>query len=343
MPAPLVPADVDLRDFAFLPLDVVRLRDSTLAVEASGDEFRAAVLLWCVAWHQIPAASLPDDDRALAMYAGFGRGPGAVKDWKRVRAGALRGFVRCDDGRLYHAVLSEKAMEAAGRKEENASNKERQKRWRERMRAMCEELRSHGVTPPAGASATELETLLSATRNANANVTPVTQSNVTSNVTKMAGEGEGQGQGQGQEEQELESPNGDLSPPSPAATGVVPLTLVAGQADAEHEDEPDQPGRPPCPQSRIVALYHEILPELRQMREWNDTRRRLLGRRWAESEERQTLDWWREFFRYVRRSRFLMGKTIGRDGRPFDCDLEWLIKPTNFAKVVEGKYEDAAA
>ena len=29
-PAPLVPAEVDLRDFAFMPLDVVRLRDSGL-------------------------------------------------------------------------------------------------------------------------------------------------------------------------------------------------------------------------------------------------------------------------------------------------------------------------
>lgn len=107
--------------------------------------------------------------------------------------------------------------------------------------------------------------------------------------------------------------------------------------------EPGAPLRTACPQKAIVALYHETLPELRQVREWNETRQRLLSRRWAESPERQTLDWWRAFFGYVRRSRFLMGKTTGRDGRPFDCDLEWLIRPTNFAKVVEGKYEDEAA
>jgi hypothetical protein len=106
---PLVPAGVDLRDFAYLPMDVVRLRDSGLAVEASGDEFRAAVLLWCVAWHQIPAASLPEDDRVLAMYAGFGRD---TKGWRKVRTGALRGFERASDGRLYHRVLAEKANEA---------------------------------------------------------------------------------------------------------------------------------------------------------------------------------------------------------------------------------------
>jgi hypothetical protein len=109
LPAPLTPADCDLRDFAFMPLDVVRLRDSDLAVTAEADEFRCAVLLWCASWHQVPAASLPDDDKILAQYAGYGR---VVKEWLKVRDGALRGWVKCADGRLYHAVVAEKANEA---------------------------------------------------------------------------------------------------------------------------------------------------------------------------------------------------------------------------------------
>jgi hypothetical protein len=109
LPAPLTPVDCDLRDFAFMPLDVVRLRDSDLAVTSEADEFRCAVLLWCASWHQVPAASLPDDDKALAQYAGYGR---VVKEWLKVRAGALRGWVKCADGRLYHAVVAEKANEA---------------------------------------------------------------------------------------------------------------------------------------------------------------------------------------------------------------------------------------
>jgi len=108
-------------------------------------------------------------------------------------------------------------------------------------------------------------------------------------------------------------------------------------------DNDAAPIRPACPQQQILDLYHTSLPELRRMREWNKTRRDLLGRRWAESPERQNLTWWAAFFGYVRQSPFLMGKTLGRDGRPFDCDLEWLIRPNNFAKVVEGKYEDQAA
>lgn len=109
LPEPLTPPDCDLRDFAFMPLDVARLRDSDLAVKADGESFRCAVLLWCASWHQVPAASLPDDDDVLAQLAGFGR---VKKEWLRCRDGALRGWVMCSDGRLYHPVVAEKAVEA---------------------------------------------------------------------------------------------------------------------------------------------------------------------------------------------------------------------------------------
>lgn len=97
-----------------MPLDVVRLVDSDLAALSTGEEFKAAVLLWCKAWHQVPAASLPDDDRMLAHLAGFGRD---IKAWKKVREVALRGFERCDDGRLYHPVIAEKVNDALAAKQ----------------------------------------------------------------------------------------------------------------------------------------------------------------------------------------------------------------------------------
>lgn len=115
LPNPLTAADCDLRDFAFMPLDVVRLRDSDIAALSTADEFRSAVLLWCAAWHQVPAASLPDDDRVLAQLAGYGR---VVSEWRKVRDGALRGWVKCADGRLYHPVVAEKARDAWAAKHE---------------------------------------------------------------------------------------------------------------------------------------------------------------------------------------------------------------------------------
>ena len=106
---PLTQQDCDLRDFHFMPLDVATLRDCDLSATATGDEFRAAVLLWCAAWHQIPAASIPDNDAVLAKLAGYGR---SVNDWLLVKDVALRSWVKCNDGRFYHPKVAEKANEA---------------------------------------------------------------------------------------------------------------------------------------------------------------------------------------------------------------------------------------
>lgn len=129
LPAPPVAAECDLRDFPFLPLDVARLRDSGLAGVDDAEGFRAAVLLWCAAWHQLPGGSLPDADAELGRLAGYGRD---TKMWRRAKAaGALRGWVQHADGRLYHQVVSEKAAEAWARKlkQRERSRKGNDARW----------------------------------------------------------------------------------------------------------------------------------------------------------------------------------------------------------------------
>ena len=137
MPTPLTPAVCDLRDFTFMPLDVVRLRDSDIAAKSTGDEFRCAVLLWCASWHQVPAASLPDDDEVLAKLAGYGR---VVKEWRKVREGALRGWIKCDDGRIYHPVVAEKANEAWASKLEQ--------RWKTECARIKKQNQRHGTQVP---------------------------------------------------------------------------------------------------------------------------------------------------------------------------------------------------
>jgi Protein of unknown function (DUF1376) len=104
-PAPPIPCDVDLRDFRFMPLDVVQLQNSETWAMADGWTAKALVNLWTRAWHQVPAGSLPDDDNLLRTWAG-------VPEWESVRGTALRGFIRCSDGRLYHRVICEKALAA---------------------------------------------------------------------------------------------------------------------------------------------------------------------------------------------------------------------------------------
>lgn len=107
--APLVPADCDLRDFQFMPVDIVRLFGSRFHAISSDAEWRAGVTLWLKSFHQVPAASLPDDDIELCRLAELGRD---VKAWRKLRANALHGWVLCSDGRLYHPVVAEKASEA---------------------------------------------------------------------------------------------------------------------------------------------------------------------------------------------------------------------------------------
>lgn len=119
MTAPLTPMECDLQDFPFMPLHVARLRDSDLAGEEAPEACWYAVLLWAASWHQLPAASLPDNDAILTKLVGLGRD---VRTFRKFKDGALRGFVLCDDGRLYHPVVAEQAI--------NAWNSKLQQRWR---------------------------------------------------------------------------------------------------------------------------------------------------------------------------------------------------------------------
>lgn len=135
-PAPLIPADVDLRDFEYMPLDVRRLRDSRLVATRTADEIVAAILLWCAAWHQVPCGSLPSEDRELAQLAGFGR---SITHWREVKDGAMHGLTLCSDGRYYHPVIIEKAAESWNRKLD-----ERHKRACDRMRKYNAERKARG-------------------------------------------------------------------------------------------------------------------------------------------------------------------------------------------------------
>ena len=118
LPTPPVPPDLDLSSLSYMPLHVSRLLASDTWMIATGDEAKAAVTLWARSWHQIPAGSLPNDDRLLAALSGAG------KKWVKVKDTALRGFLLCFDGRLYHSIICEEAMEAH----------EKRTKWRDKKR-----------------------------------------------------------------------------------------------------------------------------------------------------------------------------------------------------------------
>lgn len=106
---PPVPPDTDLRHFPDMPLDVIAIAQSDLAATGDFADNWIALRLWCAAWHQVPAGSLPTDDRQLCYLAGLGR---SLRLWKKHREGALHGFEVASDGRQYHATLTRKVVES---------------------------------------------------------------------------------------------------------------------------------------------------------------------------------------------------------------------------------------
>lgn len=134
-----------------------------------------------------------------------------------------------------------------------------------------------------------------------------------------------------------------IEPPShsqkPERTRTSPANAGEGRDDVATV--------PDCPHEKLIALYHELLPTCTQVVEWNDQRKAIARARWREKGAakpgyrtvEEGLAYWRRFFEYVAGSKFLTGKAEpGRDRKPFVATLEWLLRPKNFAKVVEGSY-----
>ncbi len=155
---PPVPAECDLRGMPFMPFDLVRLFDSDMYALSNGEEFKAGFTLWGKSFLQVPAGSLPKEDKILAHLSGAGM------RWPKVKAMAMRGWVKATDGRLYHPVVVEKVKEA----------------WAARcmQRSRTAAARAAKISRSAPAA-------------------PVTDS-VTETVTGSKGQGQGQGQGGGE-------------------------------------------------------------------------------------------------------------------------------------------------
>ena len=88
------------------------------------------------------------------------------------------------------------------------------------------------------------------------------------------------------------------------------------------------------PYQAIVDLFNETLPELPTVQLVTDKRKKHLKARWNTSDKTASLKWWKDFFEHIRESDFLMGKKSEK----FQVTFDWIINPTNFAKIIEGNY-----
>lgn len=335
-PDPLVPAEVDLRDFQFMPLDVRRLRDSKLVAVRSPEEVVAAILLWSASWHQQPASSLPDDDVELSSLAGYG-GVRGVALFRKIKSGALYGFVLCADGRWYHPVVAEKAADGW-----NAKLDTQHYRASERVRKENIERKEKGLpdlpkpSKPEHLTGREVGGIV-VYRQWKTTKVPAESSTHTPSVP-------------------LET--------EPRSAGIPAETTPKGEGQGEVRDRDrdrecktpmsESPAQPPildCPQAAILDAYRRHLPMLTQPRVWDGNRADLLKTRWrycakpngigkGYSTAEKGVEFWEEFFAYVAQSKTLTEGIPRKEGGTWKPDLPWLLKAENFAKVVEGKYHE---
>ena len=134
-------------------------------------------------------------------------------------------------------------------------------------------------------------------------------------------------------------------------TGAVTDAVTETDLSSPNGDSPTSgAGRPNsipnCPHKQLIDLYHEILPECPRVRVWKSrTRLNYSGGRWADmwrmikDEEGKPpnadrlLQAFRTFFDWIRESEFLMGRSSD-----FLTDLEWLLKPNNWEKILNNRY-----
>ena len=109
-------------------------------------------------------------------------------------------------------------------------------------------------------------------------------------------------------------------------------------------------GLPTCPHQEILNLYKKHLPQLAQPRVWDGVRQTNLRQRWLQaakpsifspqgySSQTEGLAWWDSFFAYIANdTKLAQGfETKDRTWRP---DLVWIVNATNFAKIIDGKYQ----
>lgn len=90
---------------------------------------------------------------------------------------------------------------------------------------------------------------------------------------------------------------------------------------------------PACPHAEIIKIYNETLPELTNVLvdRWGGQREKDLRTRWKEDPRHQEIEFWRWFFGKLKNYPFYLG---GND-RAWKADLGWMLKKTNFDKLLE--------
>lgn len=139
-----------------------------------------------------------------------------------------------------------------------------------------------------------------------------------------------------------------LAPDKPAASPELAVLIP----DSLNPITATSPAGDPlaCPVEEIVALYHEAMPDNPRTKVVNQARKGAIRARWREASRltckpfgyasrADGLAAWRVFFETCNESLFLTGRTTSQPGKPpFLADIDFLMSPSGFAKILENKY-----
>lgn len=131
--------------------------------------------------------------------------------------------------------------------------------------------------------------------------------------------------------------------------GWVPTDLGVGSQGPMKEIQEGNPVKKkslhPLSEPEVDPQENTITPA--QIRElWNTTCidaspvRTITSTRFRAAKSRGDLKALKECFDKVHASEFLSGRKGGYNGRSFKADFDWVMKPTNFAKIMEGKFDN---
>ncbi|MCH5184030.1 MAG: hypothetical protein J1E00_07625 [Oscillospiraceae bacterium] len=90
-----------------------------------------------------------------------------------------------------------------------------------------------------------------------------------------------------------------------------------------------------CPFGQILERYHGICVSFPRLRSIEGERRRAVKARWRTYPSLETFE---EVFRMAESSPFLKGQ----NDRGWQADFDWMMKESNFPKILEGKYNGRA-
>lgn len=105
--------------------------------------------------------------------------------------------------------------------------------------------------------------------------------------------------------------------------------------------EPDKKSSPPKPKSNptpyqdIYEIFISIcssLPKIQEPKDWAKSRRDCIASRWKEHPD---IGFFHDLFHRVQESDFLSGRV-----KPVNIGFDWIFKPANLQKILEGNYDN---